>query len=479
MDSLEAVGLLVKDKRSSIPLKNVSVTGFVQGCLLGLQSTLKYENTGSNPVEVLFRTPVEESFAVVGLTAVIDGRRINAEIREKGEAKVMYDDAITSGRIAAFAEEKKGDIFSIVLGNLPPGKEAEILLTMVGELEIDAEGNTRFVLPAVLKPRYTPVLSEDPLKPLPLSEENQDQIRHAKAPAVYKFDLNISGANDVSSVTSPSHQLKCTVENNITKVQLTDEGPVTKDIVILIKPKYPHRPLVHVEPAVSNTKSSFMSNPAVMVSFFPEFKGDVTEVACELIFVVDRSGSMSGSYIKEAADTLMLFLKSLPEECHFNIIGFGSTYKKLFKESVPYNQENLDKAVAHASSLRADLGGTELYQPLQYIFKEPLIPHLTRQVFVLTDGSVSNTEEVIQLVKKNSHKARYVSIKSVYNFDSFIGGHKNETLVSEISITYSHHAHFLSYYRFQYTMQFHHGALSAGVSHLALVLVLLHTSSAV
>ena len=147
-----------------------------------------------------------------------------------------------------------------------------------------------------------------------------------------------------------------------------------------------------------------------MVSFFPEFKGNMKQVPCEFIFVVDRSGSMSGQYIKEAAETLMLFLKSLPEACYFNIVGFGSLFEMLFPESVPYNQSNLDKAIAHTEELKADLGGTHLYSPLEYIFSQPLKTHLTRQVFVLTDGSVSNTAQVIGLVRKNASKAGYVCV---------------------------------------------------------------------
>ncbi len=166
-----------------------------------------------------------------------------------------------------------------------------------------------------------------------------------------------------------------------------------------------------------------MSNPAVMVSFFPEFKGNMKQVPCEFIFVVDRSGSMSGKYIKEAAETLMLFLKSLPEACSFNIVGFGSRFEKLFPESVPYNQSNLDKAITHTEELKADLGGTRLYSPLEYIFSQPLKTHLTRQVFILTDGSVSNTAQVIELVRKNASKARCVCMYAWWmkDFPLYIG----------------------------------------------------------
>ena len=68
---------------------------------------------------------------------------------------------------------------------------------------------------------------------------------------------------------------------------------------------------------------------------------------------------------------MMLFLKSIPDDCYFNIVRFGSSHKKLFKESVVYNQGNLDKAVQHTKSIRADLGGTELLLPLEEIFKMP------------------------------------------------------------------------------------------------------------
>ena len=324
---------------------------------------------------------------------------MKAVIREKEEARQMYNDAIASGYSAALAEEKTGDIFSISLGNLPPHKDAELHLKLAGELPLDAEGGVRFSLPAVLKPRYTPLGSTDPLAKIEAASHQ------GSAPAVFSFHLEVA-SRGVSDVTSPTHPLSKETKGGVIKASINEGHPLDKDLVVVVQYKSPYEPRAIVENGEKGVnKESMMSGPVVMLNFFPEFKS--TKAACEFIFLVDRSGSMGGEFIKSAGETLILFLKSIPPGCSFNIIGFGSNYESLFPSSVPYNQENLDKAIHHAEHVDADLGGTELLPPLQFIFGQPLLEGLPRQVFVLTDGSVSNTEACILEVKRNVGSARY------------------------------------------------------------------------
>ena len=397
-------GLLLADRSAALPLKKVRVNAEVKGYLLGLQASLVYQNDSKDPVEVLFRMPLERSHAVVGLTALIDKKKITAQLQDKQEARDKYEDAIASGKTAALGEDKAGDIFSISLGNLRGGREAEIQLKMVGELPIDAEGGVRFSLPTTLKPRYTPAGSTDPLAPV---EGAVGQVKRGKIKGVHQFELTVFDAEEVSSVISPTHSIAISREDTQIKVTLSESIALHNDLVVLIAHKEPHKPRALVErglPLVKGKAAGFLNHLAVMVNFFPEIPFLVTKN--EFIFLVDRSGSMRGSYIDSASEALVLFLKSLPEDCHFNIYGFGSFYKSLFPSSVPYTQQNLDTATQHAQELEADLGGTELLPPLKRIFQQPPLAGWDRQMFILTDGEVSNTDECMSLVKGNANSAR-------------------------------------------------------------------------
>ncbi|XP_005756031.1 von Willebrand factor A domain-containing protein 5A-like, partial [Pundamilia nyererei] len=124
---------------------------------------------------------------------------------------------------------------------------------------------------------------------------------------------------------------------------------------------------------------------------------------------MDRSGSMSNTRIRSAKDTLLLLLKSLPIGCYFNIYSFGSRYEHIFLKSVEYSQQTMEEALKKVEQMEANLGGTEILEPIKHIYSQPCIPNQPRQLFVFTDGEVGNTKEVIDLVKKNSGSHRCFS----------------------------------------------------------------------
>ena len=170
------------------------------------------------------------------------------------------------------------------------------------------------------------------------------------------------------------------------------------DFIVNIEVSQPHEPRVCLE---LNEDGDL----AAMVTLFPHFQ--FRDVPAELVFVVDRSGSMGGSRIQHAREVMQLFMRSLPQDCYFNIVGFGSRHTSLYPQSKKYNDDTLREATTHISGMDANLGGTELVAPLTKVFTSSPIRGYPRQVFVLTDGQVSNTERVIQLVEAH-HRANRV-----------------------------------------------------------------------
>merc|ERR1719443_1889507 len=70
----------------------------------------------------------------------------------------------------------------------------------------------------------------------------------------------------------------------------------------------------------------------------------------------------------------------------------------LFESPITYDAESLQRASSHVQNVQADLGGTELLQPLQTVLHQPVPAGFARRLILLTDGAVSNSEKVIELV---------------------------------------------------------------------------------
>ncbi|XP_068563179.1 von Willebrand factor A domain-containing protein 5A-like [Cebidichthys violaceus] len=406
-------GLLTSQKEP-VPLKSVEVELEVRDHVATVVSTLNYENKEDKPLEAVFVFPLPGDAAVCHFSAKIGQTHIVAEVKEKQEAREQYDDALSSGQQAFLLEESEQspDIFSLSVGSLPPGESASIRLEYVIELAVQADEGLRFCLPAVLNPRYQPQGSGG-------CEGGNVQVTSVPAslvPYSLSFSARVSSPRPVSKVESscPLEPLQyLNTEQTQATVKLAAGHKFDRDVELLIYYKDAHQPTAVVEAGqTSSQPGTLMGDPVVMLSLYPEFPQAVMSsvASCgEFVFLLDRSGSMSGGQIKRARDTLLLLLKSVPLGCYFNIYSFGSSYEHIFPKSVEYNQQTMEEALKKVDKMEADLGGTEILEPLKHIYSQPCVPNQPRQLFVFTDGEVGNTKEVINLVKKNSGSHRCFS----------------------------------------------------------------------
>ena len=395
-----------------MPLKNVHIDAKVVDFISEINVMQTYVNLESHPIEAIYVFPVEEEAAVISFEAEVDNRKISTQIKEKQQARNDYDDAVQSKKTAVLLEEIQPDIFQINVGYLNPNEEANISISYVSELPVE-DCKIKLTIPTTIAPRY--VSSSD-------DSDASKQIAaipySTNTPAPLSFNFMGLAQSRVKSIKSPSHDFMINISDNENeKGQFSYSGELSinttdmdRDIIIYIESHNPEG---------QNKAIAFLEKPneqapdqgyVGMISLVPSFELD--EQLVELIFLVDCSYSMEGSSINQAKKALELFLYSLPSDCYFNIWSFGSTYDALFPEgSTKYSDSSLNKALDHVRQMSADYGGTEIYNPIRDIFVQdkPQNGYL-RQVFVLTDGDVSNASSVISLVRQNSAKGRTFSL---------------------------------------------------------------------
>ncbi|KAF7237958.1 von Willebrand factor A domain-containing protein 5A [Varanus komodoensis] len=367
-----------------VPLRSISVDAVIRSFVADVVSELRYQNEEENPVEVRFVFPLDAVAAVYAFEGLIGGTRIEAQIREKKQAQQEYEDALTEGRQAFLLERERSssDIFVCTLGNLPPDGEAVLKLSYVQALDPEPDGAIRFVLPAVLNPRYVPQDSatDTITKSIP-------RVPRGQLPYTLSLCAKLQSPYGIDHVES-----KCSLEpmrytaedHTAAEVALAGGYQFDQDVELLIYYKDVHK-------ASALLESGKPGAPAVLASncFGPGLER------------IQGRLQMDGSW-----ETLILLLKSLPLGCHFNIFGFGSSYDSFYPKSVEYTQDTMSVSLKWVKNLKADLGGTEILQPLKAIYRQPYLEGHPRQLFVFTDGEVHNTDEVIAEVSRHrgSHR---------------------------------------------------------------------------
>ena len=391
---------------------NINVTGMIARSTV----TQHFGNPTDQWLEGIYVFPLSESAAVDTLLMKIGERVIIGEIEERVKAKKIYEEAKKAGKKASLLEQERPNIFTTSVANIGPGEVVSITIEYQEDLRY-SQGEFSLRFPMVVGPRYIPGTQTITGFSGTGWSEDTNQVPDASRITPPVADPSKGPINPVSirvhvdagfpiHVNSPSHDIQVTQDSSGTLIALEEQTvPADSDFVL------EWRPRVGDAPNAALFSDVFQGDTYALLMLMPPSDPDATveRLPRETIFVIDTSGSMDGTSIRQAKEALRLALRRLAPEDSFNLIQFNSTASRLHTSSQPATQKNIDRAVRYVKNLDAG-GGTEMMDALRFALRQTAEINKVRQVIFITDGEVGNESALFSYIKNNLGRSRLFTV---------------------------------------------------------------------
>ncbi|CDW72325.1 UNKNOWN [Stylonychia lemnae] len=382
--------------------------------LLPLKSQTIFYNNFDDLLEVTLDVPINEDYGIGKLIVQIGDEIIEGKILEQYKAQEKYEDAVAQGHTAIMAseDEQKDEIIKLTIGNLLPGQEATVHLQLLNVLKIEGAAYCLRV-PLYYFPKYSSGLSQYSYK-FQVEILSDSPVTYLGYPKDSKMFQTISDKNLLQIQIEKTQDNVFCLENDLIVYYRNNDMESTV-LYSQESDRHPNQVAIMLSVVPSFIESTIESSPSLEI-----FEDDIPNSLdveyensddCMFIFLVDRSGSMSGEKMRTTIEALKLFLKSLPSSSSFEIISFGYKYSVLSgqKNGFNYCDETMNLAISKINHFEADMGGTDIYQPLDYAIHD-IQTKLQKRIFLLTDGEVNNRKSVIRLAKQCSFDTRIHTI---------------------------------------------------------------------
>lgn len=396
---------LVTNKNAEIPLKNVKVCLDVCNNIGQFTLIQTYFNDDSNPIEAHYIFPVQANASIYDFSAKIEDKIIKTILKEKDEARKNYNDAISEGNGAFLMERIDSDIFSICVGNIPSKKEVIIQISYIIEIknEIDCK-QLRILIPMTMMPKY--LSDQNMTEELILQNKLVNPIKIYDKPYNFEIYGTIFMNDGIIGVDSKTCKIKImNIKKTSMDFEICNIENLDEDIILTVNRERPQTNAL-IQKAENLNLNNEIFRYCTMVNIIPDFKNipdtDISELHYTLI--LDRSGSMEGADLINCKEAAKIFIKALPPNSSFDIYHFGSDYKKFcYDEQEIANQNELrKKTIKWIDNIKCE-GGTEIYNVLQDAYESFKQKNKNGSIILLTDGGVSNVEDVLKLVRDNKN----------------------------------------------------------------------------
>ncbi|MBL8796784.1 MAG: VWA domain-containing protein [Planctomycetia bacterium] len=440
--------------RGQLPLQAMHVQARIDGLLGEVSICQTFINTFDEPLEATYIFPLPDRAAVTRFRMEVNGRVTEGVLRERGEARRQYQQAIQSGYRAAITEEERSGVFSIRVGNLLPGEAAKISLMLVGPLQY-SDGEATFRFPLVVAPRYIPgkplsgpsvgsgvasdtdaVPDASRISPPVLLPGYPNPVQLSLTVAIQPGSLLMRDFR--SSLHSVMHEANA---DGVRVIRLHPGERLNRDFILRFRvASEALQTALSLRPDDGGPEGTFL------LTLVPPQGVEKAQRPRDVIFVLDRSGSMEGWKMVCARRAMSRMVDTLTERDRFTVYAFDDTVEV----PKPFNGWGLvhggDRQRFQAVEFLTKIdsrNGTEMARPLELALTTlgGDDPTRDRILVLVTDGQVGNEDQLLQTLGTRVGRLRIftLGIDMAAN-DAFLkrlaalGGGSCESVESEVRL---------------------------------------------
>ncbi|MBO2451568.1 VWA domain-containing protein [Actinomadura barringtoniae] len=399
------LGALSTDK-GNLPLDSVDVHASITGLAAGIEVVQGFRNPFDVPLEATYVFPLPNRAAVTRLRMEAGDRVIEGRLKERGQAREDYDNAIAAGQRAAIAEEERPDVFTMRVGNILPGERVTIRLTLNQPLPYE-DGGATFRFPLVVAPRYIP---GDPLDDAQAGDGVQsdtDAVPDASriSPPVllpgFPNPVRLSIGVDIDPAGLPLSEIKSALHvvaeesaeaGGKTTVRLQPGERLNRDFILRLAYAPQETAALALTPDAQGEEEG---EGTFTLTVLPA--GETRPQPRDVVLILDRSGSMHGWKMVAARRAAARIIDTLTADDRFAVLAFDNTIERprdLGTGLVAGTDRNRFRAVEHLAAMDAR-GGTEMLSPLTEAAALLADSTADRVLVLITDGQVGNEDQIL------------------------------------------------------------------------------------
>lgn len=361
-----------------------------------VQMAQTFRNVSHRTLETQFLFPLPDGVAIQGITLVVDGNELTGELKPSDQARREYEAIVRKQKDPALLEYIGLGLYRTSVFPVPPGQERRVEIRYTQVLGSDS-GLIDFTLPlGTVKHAGQPIDELD----ITVRVKSKDELKNVYSPT---HDFDISRPNDNKAVC------------RLTLKDVTQ--PDDTRLLYGIRDGEFGMNLISYQPVEVGEQGYFMllASPKVDAK-------EGANISKTVLFVVDRSGSMSGEKIAQAKSSLRLMINQLGPKDTFNIISYSSEVD-LFEPELELVTESTRKAaLSYVDDIYAG-GGTNINDALTTAMEQLSDRERPTYVLFFTDGlpTVGMTDEnaiAASVRKANKVNARIFSFGVGYDVNS-------------------------------------------------------------